>query len=98
MIRIKATGAVAWGVCVAALGTAITLGIVAVLKKETHSGSMSFVSGIAAMAIVIPILGPAATTAVAIGVAAGGVGALNTLRDRYKVIEKEDGHMILQRK
>lgn len=37
-------------------------------------------------------------TAITIGVTAGGIGVLNTLRDRYKIIDKDDEHIKLQRK
>lgn len=43
-------------------------------------------------------LGSAAIVAVIIGIAAGGVGALEALRDRYKIVEKDNKHIKLQRK
>lgn len=99
VMRIKATGKAVWGVCAVALGAAITLGIVAVATTPVPplgGASLGF-AGVAAVPVVT-VLGPAAATAVAIGVAAGGIGALNTLRDKYKIIKKEERHIILQRK
>ena len=43
-------------------------------------------------------LGAAVVPAVTIGVCAGGVGVLNTLRDKYKIIEKNDKYITLKRK
>lgn len=88
-----------WGVCAIALGATITLGIVAVATTPvTPLGGASLACSVATTSIAATVLGPAAATAVAIGVAAGGIGALNTLRDQYKIIKKEEGHIILQRK
>jgi hypothetical protein len=36
--------------------------------------------------------------AIIIGVAAGGVGALSKLRDKYDIVEKTDGYTMLKRK
>ena len=44
------------------------------------------------------MLGAAVVPAVAIGVCAGGVGVLNTLRDKYKIVEKTDTYITLKRK
>lgn len=40
----------------------------------------------------------AAVVAVIIVIAVGGIGALDALRDRYKIAEKDDKHIKLQRK
>ena len=59
---------------------------------------MSFVSGMVATTAAATTLGSSTVAAVAIGVAAGGIGTLNTLRDRYKIVEKGKYHIKLQRK
>lgn len=85
VFKIKATGNVAWIIAIAAIGVAVALAI--------PSGGTSGLIGAGA----ITVLGlPVATSAVAIAVAAGGVGALNKLRG-YKVIEHSDNKLILKR-
>ena len=88
VLRIKATGKVAWGVCVASLAVAIA----AVAVAPVGGGGLVMVTPAAAM------LGAAVVPAVAIGVCAGGVGVLNTLRDKYKIVEKTDTYITLKRK
>lgn len=101
VIRIKATGPVAWGVCFVALTAAIVFYIAApaatVAVTPAGGAAMAFNSAFATITAGAA-LGSAATTAVAIGVAAGGVGALNTLRDKYKIVEKDEKHIMLKRK
>jgi hypothetical protein len=85
VFKIKATGKAAWAIAIAAIGVAVALAL--------PSGGTSGIIGAGA----ITVLGlPAATSAVAIAVAAGGIGALNKLR-RYKVIERNDNLLILKR-
>ena len=101
VIRIKAVGTVAWGVCGAALVAAIAFYIAtpaATVAATPVGGTVSAVVGTAATAAAATTLGTAATTAVAIGVSAGGIGALNTLRDRYRIVEKDEKHILLKRK
>ena len=65
-------------------------------------GAVTAVSSVAATATATTVaattLGSATATAITIGVTAGGIGVLNTLRDRYKIVEKDDEHIKLQRK
>ena len=101
VIRIKATGTVAWGVCAVSLGAAIVFYITtpaAIVTTTPVGGGMSFVSGMVATTAAATTLGSSTVAAVAIGVAAGGIGTLNTLRDRYKIVEKGKYHIKLQRK
>ena len=101
VIRIKATGKVAWGVCAAALGAAIACYIAtpaATAVTTPVGGTFSFVSGVTATSVAAATLGTAVVPAIVIGVAAGGIGALNTLRDQYKIVEKDDKYIKLQRK
>ena len=101
VICIKATGKVAWGVCVASLTAAIAFYTATPTTTVTMTpavGTMSLVGGIGATAVAATTIGSAAVPAVIIGVAAGGIGALNTLRDRYKIVEKDKNHIRLQRK
>ena len=101
VIRIKAVGTVSWGVCCAALVAAIVFYIAtpaATVAATPAGGTASAVCATVATAAAATTLGTAATTAVAIGVSAGGIGALNMLRDRYKIVEKDEKHIVLKRK
>lgn len=96
-IRIKATGKVAWGVVVAAMGAAI-----ATVLVTTRTGPSTVPMSLAVNAVAIPsttaILGlPATISALTIAVAGGGIGVLNKLRD-YKIVSREDSKLILQKK
>ena len=90
--KIKATGKVAWGVCIGPIGIAVLL----ILTSPATAGT----SGIAGFSILAPAAGilglPTAIGAVAIAVAGGGVGVLNKLRG-YKMEEK-NGKIILRKK
>ena len=97
IIRIKATGKVAWAVAFGAIGVAV----VAVLSIPTTGGT-SAVPALAANAILAPaavsILGAGTVaSAIAIAVAAGSVGVLNKLR-KYKMTKISDSHIILSKK
>lgn len=101
VIRIKATGKIAWGVCFAALATAI----VAILATPGLAvttggvgGAMSFAGSVSMSAVAAATLGSAVAPAIAIGIAAGGAGVLNLLRDKYKIVDKNDKFIELKRK
>ena len=104
VIRIKIIGKTAWGVCAIALSTAIACYIatpeatVVTAPAGGAGGVISFTGGMAATAVAATTLGSAVVPAVAIGVAAGGIGVLNTLRDKYKIVEKTNTYIKLQRK
>lgn len=89
VIKIKATGSVAWAVAVGAIAVAVTV----VVMSGGTGAPASGVIGVAA----VSVLGlPAATTAVMIAIAAGGVGVLSSLRD-YKIESSNEAHVILKR-
>ena len=93
VIRIKATGNVAWGVCIVAIAAVVTAAIVA-----APTGGASALAAAPAMAGAVGVLGAGtATSAVAIAIAAGGVGALNKLRD-YDLEKISDTKVILRKK
>ncbi len=109
VFRIKAVGKAVWGVCAVALGVAIAICIAApaaiagiTAGATPVGGAVTAVSSVAATATATTVaattLGSATATAITIGVTAGGIGVLNTLRDRYKIVEKDDEHIKLQRK
>jgi len=89
VIKIKATGKVAWIIALGAIGVAVTVVI-------ASGGSLAPASGIIGVAA-ISILGlPVAISAVSIAVAAGGVAVLNKLR-KYKIVKNDDEVLILKK-
>ena len=97
VIKIKATGSVAWGVCIGALGVAIAA-IIAVPTTAGTSAPVSSLVATPALAGVVTVLGTGVTvSAITIAVAAGGVGALNKLRD-YDMDKISDTKIILRKK
>ncbi|RZZ89711.1 hypothetical protein [Pseudoxanthomonas winnipegensis] len=90
VMKIKATGKVAWAVAIGAIGIAVILALGSGGTTAPFSGAV----GIGA----VSVLGlPAALSAVAIAVAARGVGALNSLR-RYKIVRQEGSKLVLSRR
>lgn len=101
VFRIKATGKVAWAVCAVSLAAAIAFYIAtpAATVAATPAGGGAFlVGGTTMTAVAATALGSAVIPAVLIGAAAGGIGALTTLRDKYKIIEKGEKYLKLKRK
>lgn len=90
VVRIRATGKTAWIIAAGAIGVAITMTVV----SGGTSAPASFLIGSSA----IGILGlPTAIAAVLIGLAAGGIAALNRLRG-YKEITRSEGRVVLKKK
>lgn len=104
VIRIKATGKVAWGVCAASLTLAIVSYIatpeatVVTAPAGGTGGVATAVSGVVATTAASAILGSATIAAITIGVAGGGIGVLNTLRKKYEIVEKGNNYLKLRRK
>lgn len=90
VIRIRATGKVAWMIAIGAIGVAVTLLV-------STGGTGAPVSGIVGGGAVLALGLPATISAVSIALAAGGVGALNSLRG-YKVAEQTNTKLVLKRK
>jgi len=93
VLRIKATGKVAWVVCVGSLAVAIGAMAIAPAGGGAPAGAALVMATPAAA-----VLGTAVAPAIAIGVCAGGIGVLNTLRDKYKIVEKTDEYITLKKK
>lgn len=91
VVRIKATGKVAWAVAIGAIGIAVCL----ILLAPPTGGTTAGFVGIAAPAAVAILGGPATLSCIAIAIAAGGVGVLNKLRS-YKLVE-ENGIVMLKK-
>jgi hypothetical protein len=95
--RIKATGNVAWGVCIAALAVAIAAILTLPVPTPPPVKIGQAFAVVPAAAPAVAALGlPTAIGAIAIAVAGGGVGTLNKLR-AYKM-EERDGKIILRKK
>lgn len=91
--KIKATGKVAWGVCVTSLVVAVTS-----FMSSYATAGVSVVAGLGFAGASASILGTGATlTAISVAVAAGGVGVLNKLRS-YKVEKISEDHIKLMKK
>lgn len=96
-IRIRATGSVAWAIAFGAIGIAAfatyaTIGTGGAGVPIT--GSAVALSATAA----VTILGvPVTAAAISIAVAAGGVGALTSLR-KYKEISRSSSTLVLKRR
>lgn len=103
VIKIKATGTVAWGVCIGALGIAIGTIIVQAattpIDFATLGASAAFKGFVATSsgAVAATTLGSATTTAISIGVAGGGIATLNKLRG-YRLEKVNDKKIVLHRK
>ena len=89
VLKIKATGKVAWAIAIGGIGVAV-----AVLVSTGGAGAPA--SGLIGGSAVAILGLPTAISAVSIAFAAGGVGALNKLR-KYKIIEKGDNRVVLKR-
>ena len=104
VVRIKATGKVAWGIAFGAIGVSVVAIIhtpqaaVATAPAGGVGGAISFGSSLISSGTASAILGSAAITAIIVAVAAGGVGALTTLRDKYKIQSKEGKRLVLKKK
>lgn len=92
VLKIKATGTVAWAIAIGAIGIAVA-SILAAPATAGTSASVAYLSGTAAVST---IGFSATTTAITIAVAAGGVGSLNSLRS-YKVVHKTSDKIILKK-
>ncbi len=89
-LRIRATGKVAWVIAFGAIGVAVTAVIVTAGSGGTAAPA-TIPATVAAYSLSAVALGggaagiSAVTAAIGIAVAAGGVGALTTLRRKYRI-------------
>ena len=97
LLKIKATGSAAWAVCITAISVAIA-GIAVSVGSGGSAAAPAALISTPGMAGTVAILGaPAATVAVGLAVAGGGVGVLKHLMKDYD-IQKADDKYILYRK
>ena len=102
VLRIKATGKVAWAVAIAAIAAAVAAiiasGGLALVPGAVLVTPAIWAPGAVLAAPAVGILGfPTTLAAISIAIAAGGVGALNKLR-KYKVVERGEDWLVLRRK
>lgn len=104
VIKIKIVGKAAWAVSAISLAAAIVLysitpeATVVTAPAGGAGGAITFTGGIVATATAATTLGSAATTALAISLASGGVSVLNSLRARYEIAEKNNTYILLKQK
>ena len=97
VLKIKATGNVAWGACVVSLAVVIAAVIITISSGGTSSAA-TVPAGFAGMGTAAAIMGySTAASAVAIGAAGGGVATLNKLR-KYRVEKISENKIILHKK
>ncbi len=91
VLKIKATGKLAWAVAIGA----ITIAVISIIAAGPTAGTSTIVNALAAPTAV-SILGAGATaSAISISVAYGGVGVLNKLR-KYDVVDKDENIIVLK--
>lgn len=99
IIKIKATGPVAWAIASATIVIAGTAAF-ATLK----AGKSPPVIAVGAVASFIPaagavsILGPStALAAISLVIAAGGIGPLSAIRSQYEIADQSEGRVLLRK-
>lgn len=91
VLRIKATGKIAWAIAIGAIG----FGLGSTLAAPATGGT-TLVAHFMTTPVAAAALGSATSTAIVIAVTAGGVGVLTKLR-RYK-LEKISANKVILRK
>lgn len=99
VIRLKATGKVAWLIAGGAVGVAV-MGLIILTPTTVVTGGLAapVEAGIisAAIAPAATIIGlDVAMMAVGLAIAAGGVGILTRLRSDYKIVEQAPNRAVL---
>lgn len=96
VLRIRATGKVAWAIAIA--GIAIAVAAVVYPVPEPTSQALMKTSGLVSAGGAVAILGGSATVAaISIARAFGGIKGLELLRS-YKLVEKTDNKITLQKR
>lgn len=98
IIKIKATGNVAWAIAIGSIGVAV-IAVMTLFRSSQPSKAAFVASGIGAATAggAVAILGLAATTsAIKIAVAGGAIGVLKKLRN-YKMEKISDTKLILKK-
>lgn len=97
IIRIKATGKVAWAVAIGAITVAVTAAITVPASGGT-SAPIAVTTFVATAPAAVGVLGFSTTVAaISIAVAGGGVAVLNKLR-KYSIVSRKGNQLVLKRK
>jgi hypothetical protein len=96
-IKIRATGKVAWVVAFGAIGIAVYAVASTIPTGGTSAPIAGQVAGITGGAAVTILGGAATYSAIAVAIAAGGIGALTSLR-KYKEISRSPTSLVLKRR
>ncbi|MHB8064435.1 MAG: hypothetical protein ACYDG2_17685 [Ruminiclostridium sp.] len=103
--KLKVISGVAWTIAIGAIGSAIYLYLSAPAAAAASAplggsgAAIPFTGGLAASSVAVTILGFKATTvAIAVGVSAGGVGAVSAIKNKYEITEKSYNRAVLKRK
>lgn len=101
--RIKRVRNTAWGIAAGAIATSITLALatpaatVATAPAGGVGGAIPFTGSALAGGTAALFIGAAAKAALALGVAAGGIGVVNKVRNNYSIQQTGDGYIILKK-
>ncbi len=93
VVRIKATGAVAWAIAAGAIGIAVYAAIALI----PSGGTTAPVSGVAAATGAAFLGVETVTAAIGLAVAAGGIGILTRLRSDYRITSTADNRVVLEK-
>lgn len=96
IVKIKATGNVAWGVCIACIAVAVSMAVITIGSGGTAVPVTGAAAGVSLGAAATTLGMPAAISATGIAVAGGGVGALKKLR-KYRIEKISDNKIILHK-
>lgn len=98
IVKVKATGKIAWAIAIGAIGVAV----VSALSAPPSAGASSPVAvpaGFTGGGVAVTILGLSTTkAAISIAVAGGGVGVLTSLRNKYNMKKLPNGNYLLRKK
>ncbi|MDP3228186.1 MAG: hypothetical protein Q8N13_09450 [Acidovorax sp.] len=96
-IRIRATGKVAWAIAFGAIGVAAFATYATIGTGGTGTPITGPTAAFSATAAVAVLGVPSTVAAISIAIAAGGVGALTSLR-KYSEISRSNSTLVLRRR
>ncbi|WP_434624044.1 hypothetical protein [Azospirillum sp. B2RO_4] len=97
ILKIKATGKVAWLVAIGAIGLS-AYALISAPATAPVTGGANFAASAIGGGAAVSILGASTTAfAISLAVAAGGVGILKTLYSGYKVESNKNGVVVLKK-
>ena len=102
--KIKRVRNTAWAIAAGAIATSIALALatpattVATAPVGGIGGAIPFTGSAIAGGAAAALIGAAAKAALALGIAAGGIGTVNKMRNNYSIHQSGDGYVILKKK